>query len=187
MNIISLFKPNPVGESACLCSKLFRNDSLQKIAIIHHENSRKRLIYPYFVQRIFPRLPTRFLKSNMKTILLSKLNPMVESACLFSKPFRNDSLQKMAIIPHENSRKRSIYHYFVQSISPRFLPRFLKILVQIIVLSKPDLMVVSACLWSKLLRNDRLQKMAIIHRENLKLGNFASYAFRLLHFFSIKL
>ena len=47
-----------------------------------------------------------------------------------------------------------------------FLLDFWKLHVQIIVLSKPDLMVVSACLWSKLLRNDRLHK-AIIHRENL--------------------
>ena len=48
-----------------------------------------------------------------------------------------------------------------------FLLDFWKLHVQIIVLSKPDLMVVSACLWSKLLRNDRLQNMAITHRENL--------------------
>ena len=41
----------------------------------------------------------------MKIILLSRLNPMVESASLFSKPLKNDSLQKMAIIHHENSKR----------------------------------------------------------------------------------
>ena len=127
MQIIVLFKPNPMVESACLCSKPFRNDSLQKMAIIHHENSRKRLIYPYFVYKISPRLPTQFLKFSMKIILLSKLNPMVESACLFSKPFRNDSLQKMAIIHHENSRKCQFIIILYGACLLDFLLVFLKI------------------------------------------------------------
>ena len=63
----------------------------------------------------------------MQIIVLFKLNPMVESACLQPKPVRIDSLQKMAIIHHKNSRKRPIYHYFVLSISPHFLTRFFKI------------------------------------------------------------
>ena len=124
MTIILLSKTNPMVESTCLCSKLFRNDSLQKMTIIHLENSRKRLIYHYFVQSITPRFYIRFFKLNENITLLSKPNPMVESACLCSKPLRNGSLQKMAIVNHENLRKRPFYHYFVQSISPRLLTRF---------------------------------------------------------------
>ena len=126
MQIIVLFKPNPMVKSACLRSKPFRNDSLQKMTIIHPENSRKRLIYHYFVQSITPRFYIRFFKLNMNIALLSKPNPIVESVCLWSKPLRNGSLQKMAIVHHKNSRKGPISYYFVQSISPRFLIRFLK-------------------------------------------------------------
>ena len=36
-------------------------------------------------------LSRNFLKLDMKIVPLSKLNPMVESACLSSKPFRKDS------------------------------------------------------------------------------------------------
>ena len=51
------------------------------------------------------------LVSYLKIMLLSKHNQMVESACLSSKPFRNDSQQK--IIHHKNSRKRPNYNHFV--------------------------------------------------------------------------
>ena len=51
---------------------------------------------------------------------------MVESACQCSKPFRNESLQKIAIIHHTNWRKRQIFYFFVWSISPRFLTQFYK-------------------------------------------------------------
>ena len=34
----------------------------------------------------------------MEIILLSKPNPLVEFMCLCSEPFRNDSMQKMAIL-----------------------------------------------------------------------------------------
>ena len=44
------------------------------------------------------------LKRDMKIILLSKPNPMVESACLCSKPFRNDNLQKMAMLHMKTQR-----------------------------------------------------------------------------------
>ena len=67
-----------------------------------------------------------FLTLYMKIILLSRPNPMVESVCLCSKPFRNDGLQKMAIFHHENWNKRPIYHYFLWSASPRFLTQFYK-------------------------------------------------------------
>ena len=49
-----------------------------------------------------------FLKLNMKIIQLSKPNPMVQSACLCSKPFRNESLQMMAIIHHETQENSQI-------------------------------------------------------------------------------
>ena len=41
MKIILLFKPDPMVQSACLCLKRIRNDSLQKLAIYHHENQEK--------------------------------------------------------------------------------------------------------------------------------------------------
>ena len=73
----------------------------------------KKAIYHYFVLSISPRFLNllKFLKLNMKIILLSKFNPMMESACLSSKVLKNDSLHKIAIIYHEISRKRPIYHF----------------------------------------------------------------------------
>ena len=41
--------------------------------------------------------------------MIFKLDPIVESAFLHSKPYRNDSLQKMAIIHHDNSKKRPFW------------------------------------------------------------------------------
>ena len=48
MQIIVLFKPDPMVESACLCSKPFRNGSLQKIAIIHHTKLKQKANVPLF-------------------------------------------------------------------------------------------------------------------------------------------
>ena len=48
MKVIVLFKPDPTVESACLCLEWLRNDSLPRMAIFHHENSRKRLIFHHF-------------------------------------------------------------------------------------------------------------------------------------------
>ena len=45
MNIVLLSKPNPMRESACLSSKLFRNDSLQKMAIIHLRKKANLLLF----------------------------------------------------------------------------------------------------------------------------------------------
>ena len=70
--------------------------------------------------------PFDVLKLDMKIILLFKPDPMVDSACLCSKPFRNESYSKMAIIHHENSKERPFYHHFVYSITPRLLTRFFK-------------------------------------------------------------
>ena len=55
--------PNPMLEYACLCSKPLRNDNLQKIAIIHHKNSRKKPNFPDFVLSVSPRFLTRILKT----------------------------------------------------------------------------------------------------------------------------
>ena len=43
---------------------------------------------------------------------------------------------------------------------------FIKQIMKIILLLKPDLMVASACLCSEQFGNDSLQKMTIIHHEN---------------------
>ena len=70
MQIIVLFKPDPRVESACLCPKPFRNDSLQKLAIFHHRNSRKG----QFIIILYKAYPLDFLlvvfKLDMKVILL---------------------------------------------------------------------------------------------------------------------
>ena len=49
MQSIVLFKPDLKMELTFLCSKPFRNGSLQMMAIIHHDNSRMRQTYHYFV------------------------------------------------------------------------------------------------------------------------------------------
>ena len=94
MEIVLLFKRNPMVQSAFLYSNLFRNDSLQKMAIHHHENSRKRQIYHHFVYLLHFLLD--FSKLYMKLILLFTPNQMVETASLHFQPSRNNSLQKMA-------------------------------------------------------------------------------------------
>ena len=48
MQIIVLFKPDPMVESACLCSKPIRNDSLQKMAIIYHTKLKQKAYVPLF-------------------------------------------------------------------------------------------------------------------------------------------
>ena len=48
MQIIVLFKPDPMVESARLCSKLFRNGSLQKITIIHHTKLKQKANVPLY-------------------------------------------------------------------------------------------------------------------------------------------
>ena len=48
-----------------------------------------------------------FLELYMQIIVLVKLDPMVESACLCSKPFRNGSLQKIAIIHHKRLKQKA--------------------------------------------------------------------------------
>ena len=123
-----------------------------------------------------------FSKLNMKIILLFKPDPMVESVHLCSKPFRNHSLQKMAIIHHENLKKRLNRHHFYIAYLLNFLLNFLKLKMKTILLSKPDLMVVSAYLWSKPFRNKHLLKAAIIHYENSKKDDWASFInYRLIH------
>ena len=83
------------------------------MAIIHHEKTRKGQFIIILYRAYILDFLLDFLKLNMGFILLSKLNTMMESACLSSKPFRNASLQKMAIIYYENSRERPIYRYYV--------------------------------------------------------------------------
>ena len=61
-NDLQFFKSDPMVKSARLCSKLFRNKSLGKMAIYHQENSKKRSIY-HFVWSITPRFLTRILKT----------------------------------------------------------------------------------------------------------------------------
>ena len=118
MKIILLFEPNPMVESTCLYSNSFRNDSYQKMAIMPHENSKER--------RSSFNIEYNSSISYLMIYRVIKLKKMVESACLRSKSFRNDSYQKMAIIHHENSKERPFYPHFVQSILPQFLTRCFK-------------------------------------------------------------
>ena len=48
MQIIVISKPDPMVESARLCSKSFRIGSLQKIAIIHHTKLKQKANVPLF-------------------------------------------------------------------------------------------------------------------------------------------
>ena len=72
-----------------------------------------------------------FLKLSIKIILLSRPDPVVESACLWSKAFRNESLQKMVIIHHENLRKKPNYHQIIAKLLWLFIKHIFSIFYSI--------------------------------------------------------
>ena len=152
------------------------------MAILYRKKFKKKghcivLFAAYFLNFLL-----NFWKLNMDIILLSKSNSMTQSACQCQKPFRNHSLQKMAIIHHENLKKRLNRHHFYIAYLLNFLLDFLKLKMKTILLSKPDLMVVSAYLWSKPFRNNHMLKAAIIHYENSKKDDRASFInYRVIH------